>query len=140
MAAWITGGLGTVLVVGLASLRFQIPIATSLVWVGISNLVALVAVLWTLRLEKIGWLKRTLLFGSLKTWAFFVTVYFGFLLGLIPPLREWNLLLWMVMPLVMSTGLMLNPLFGPIQDALVRRSQREARIRAQRMREAKASE
>jgi|GEM_PF-4314643 len=124
MAAWIVGGCGTFLVGWIGYEKLGISLSNSLLWVGYSNFLALAGALLTLQLEKIVWIKRTLLRGAAGTWGFLTLFYFGLLLLLIPLLREWQVISWMFVPLMMSTGLMMNPFFGPIQDALVRRGQR----------------
>ncbi len=129
MAAWFVGGLGTLLAGWLGYRELGTSITDVAIWVGISNAVALVGGLLTLQLEKISWIKETLLAGTFRTWVFIVCFYFGFLLILIPELREVRALAWMTPPLLMSTGLMINPLFGPIQDQIVRNAQRRTRLK-----------
>lgn len=124
MAAWIVGGCGAFLVGWIGYGKLEIPLSVSLLWVAYSNFVALAGVLLTLQFEKVVWIKRTFLRGAGGTWGFLSLFYFGLLLLLIPSLRELRAFAWMIVPLTMSTGLMLNPFLGPIQDTLVRRSQR----------------
>lgn len=124
MTAWMIGGLGSVGVAWLGYQKFGVSLGTSLFWIALSNLSGLLAGILTLCLEKISWCKRTLLRGSSRTWAFLLFFYFALLLLFAPGLRDLRVLTWEIVPLLMSTGLMLNPLMGPIQDYLVRRAQR----------------
>lgn len=130
MAAWMIGGLGSVGVAWVGYQKFGVTLGTILYWIGLSNLCALIGGVLTLRLEKVSWCKRTLLRGSNRTWAFLLIFYFASLLLFAPGLRDLRILTSEIVPLLMSTGLMLNPFMGPIQDYLVRRAQREERLRA----------
>jgi putative effector of murein hydrolase LrgA (UPF0299 family) len=89
-----------------------------------SNIAALLALLLTLRAEKVRWLVKVWMNRSLKTWSLTVTIYFLTLLSLSPVLRNWSILGPMILPLLLSTGFAMI-VFGPIQDQLVRKEQRK---------------
>lgn len=85
-----------------------------------SNVAFLIALLLTLQSERVfkKWLNR-----SAKTWALVLTLYGSMLIVLAPPLRNLHTLLYLSIPLILSTGFAIM-VFGPIQDHLVRRDQR----------------
>ena len=80
-----------------------------------SNFAGMVALLSTLNLEKTKWIRARILRGSLQTWALFLTLYFGLLVGLTPGLRVLHDFGVLVFPLIMTTGFTII-LFGPLQD------------------------
>ncbi len=116
-------GLGLSLVLGN---RLGFELGDSLYFVLVSTLAGLVALTTTLQAEKNAWLKKFLLNRSLKTWALLLVLYFGSLLTFCPLLREGRTFLLMAIPLVLTTGFSIL-LFGPIQDGIVSRSQRNSR-------------
>jgi len=130
MAAWIVGGVGVLLSAWIGTQRFSFSLLEILAWVGVSNLVALVGALLTLRLEKVSWVKSGILAGTARTWTFLTLVYFGSLLVAVPALREFSVLLRMALPLILSTGLMMPGILGPILDQWVRSAQRRERLKS----------
>jgi hypothetical protein len=94
-----------------------------------SQIGGLIALLGTLQAERRPWLKQKVINRSVKTWALFLTLYFGPMLLIAPPLREMRTLLILWLPLALGNGLAIK-IFGPIQDAIVRREQLRARQRA----------
>lgn len=127
MVAWGIGITGLALSAWLGITTFGWQAREVAISVGAANLAALVSGLLVLRLEKVRWIKAHVLTRSLKTWAVLAALFFGLLLALAPPLRVEGVLLRQLIPLLMSTGLMLNPVFGPVQDWLTRRAQARER-------------
>jgi hypothetical protein len=91
-----------------------------------SEVAGVIALLGTLQAERRPWIKKHVLNRSMKTWALFLTLYFGPMLWIAPPLRDLKILLILWLPLALGNGLAIE-VFGPIQDALVRREQMKAR-------------
>ena len=116
-------GLGLGLLIGS---RLGLDLGDTIYFVLVSTLAGLVALTTTLQAEKNVWLKKFLLNRSLKTWALLLLIYFGSLLIFCPQLREGQTFLLMAIPLVLTTGFSIL-LFGPIQDRIVSRSQRNSR-------------
>lgn len=85
----------------------------------------LIALLLTLRAERITWIRGKVLNRSLKTWIFFAGLYIGLLLLFSPSLREPRVMAGLIVPLILSNGLCII-VFGPIQDWIVRWEQRKA--------------
>lgn len=79
----------------------------------------------TLQAEQVKWIRKAILNRSLKTWSFLLFLYFGPLLFFCPVLRDQKIFLVMAIPLVLATGFSIL-VFGPLQDRLVRRAQRNA--------------
>ena len=126
MIAWVNGFLGVAgsLGIGLAVLgRSPEEIAWALAAVILAGFLAL---LLTLQAESVPWIRRRVLNRSLVTWTFFLSVYYGVQLALAPMLREPRVLAWMSIPLVLSNGFSILA-FGPLQDWVVARRQRQAR-------------
>jgi hypothetical protein len=94
-----------------------------------SEVAGLIALLGTLQAERRPWIRRYVLNRSLKTWALFLTLYFGPMLLIAPPLRDGKTLLILWLPLALGNGLAIK-VFGPIQDWIYRREQIQARQRA----------
>ena len=88
----------------------------------------LIALLGTLQAERKPWVRR-ILNRSLKTWTFFLSLYFGTMWLIAPPLRDGKTFLVLLIPLALGNGLAIK-IFGPIQDQIVRREQLRARQRA----------
>ena len=116
-------GLALSLLIGMGVLEF--PFGEVIFIVLISNIAGLVSLLVTLRAEKSPWLKETWLNHFLKTWLFLAIQYFGILLGFCSSLRSPGSMLLLVFPLILSTGFGII-IFGPIQDIIVKRSQKKA--------------
>lgn len=134
MFAFMVGVTGAVLSSWIGVSKFGYSLGEALLWVGAVNLVGLVSSLTTLAMERVTRLKTSLLAGGLRTWTVLLILYIGGQLLLIPPMRHLLFFAAMVIPLLMSTGLMIQPIFGPIQDRLIRRSQRKAMVRSRRAR------
>jgi hypothetical protein len=86
-----------------------------------SNLGGFCALMFTQRTRR--WIR-----GGVKTWAFFLAIYWACQLGFAPALREWKSFLIMLIPGALSCGYCII-LFGPIQDRLVAAGQRRSRAR-----------
>lgn len=93
-----------------------------------ANIAALGSLLVTLKAEKYAWIRKHLLTRAAKAWAFLLVLFFGVLLGLTPVLRETRTLLYLFVPLTLSTGFAIL-FFGPLQDYFVRRAQKKAKKR-----------
>jgi hypothetical protein len=116
-------GLGLALLIGS---RLGFDLRDSLFCIFVSNLAALVSLLTTLQAERTQWLRKFVLNRSLKTWSVLLFVYFGILFFFCPMLRDGKTFLLMIVPLVLATGFSIL-VFGPIQDRIVRRNQRNSR-------------
>ena len=122
-AALLNGFMGFWLTLLISRGSLQLELSDALLSLFASNFAGLVALVLTLRIErrlerfKI-WLNR-----SFVTWSVLITLYFSILLACAPVLREGKVLLSLLLPLILSTGFSLI-VFGPIQDFLVRREQR----------------
>ncbi|MCM2276923.1 MAG: hypothetical protein NDJ89_02460 [Oligoflexia bacterium] len=122
MSAWISGFLGLALSLWIGTSVLSLE-QNDVLWAIVgSNLGGLIGATLTLRAEKVPQLKATLLRGAAGTWAFLAVLYFSILLALAPVMRERNAFFWLVVPVIMSSGLMLNWFFGPLQDWFFRRS------------------
>jgi hypothetical protein len=101
------------------------------VWcaIGASNIAAWCCLPVTLLGERVPWFKKYVIPGMLRTWAFFAAVYFAVFLALARDVREPHAFVWMVLPLMYTTGYMIF-VYGPIHDFFVRRAQVRARARA----------
>jgi hypothetical protein len=124
MVAWIAGFLGSAFCLGIGVLKLGYSPAEVLWWIGAANLMGVVGPMMTLRAEQSPGFKSRVLSGRWQTWIFLLVTYFGGLLLLVPALQEAQVFFWVVVPLLMSTGLMLNPIFGPLRDWMVRNAQR----------------
>jgi hypothetical protein len=91
-----------------------------------SEVAGLIALLGTLQAERRPFLKKHVINRSLKTWALFLTLYFGPMIWMAPPLHDPKTFLILWLPLALGNGLAIK-VFGPIQDAIVRREQMKAR-------------
>lgn len=116
-------GLGLALLVGN---RLGFDLGDSLFCLFVSNLAAVVSLLTTLKAERTQWLKKFVVNRSLKTWSLLLIVYFGILFTFCPMLRDSRKFLLMSVPLILATGFGIV-IFGPIQDRIVRRIQRNSR-------------
>ena len=127
VAAFINGlvGLGLCFAIGIRSL--EMPFEDILLSILVSNFAALVSLLATLKAEKNPWLAKVWLSNIGKTWSFLAVLYFGILLLLVPPLRSVERMLYLMLPLMLSTGFAIL-IFGPIQDELVKRQQKRAQL------------
>jgi hypothetical protein len=126
MIAWVNAGLGLALAYAIGVFWLGLPVESVLLCILGVQISGFVALFSTTRLERIEWIKRRLMNRSLKTWAYFLTVYFGGMLWIAPPLREGRILGPLILPLILSNGLTII-IFGPLQDVLVRKSQNRAR-------------
>lgn len=128
MTAWINGFLGVALTLAIGTLQFGMEPGTLARILLVNFASGLLSPLAILKLEGIPWVRQNILTRSLKTWAIFVTLYFGGNLLLSPELRSWPVFGWLGFPLILATGFSILA-FGPIQDGFVRRRQRLARAR-----------
>jgi hypothetical protein len=124
ICAFTNGMVGVIssLVVGIFVL--QLPLSEILVCLVASNISGFLTVLTTLQAERTPWIRKNCLNRSLKTWTFFLSLYFGILLSLAPVLRNATSFLYLILPLILSTGFSIIA-FGPVQDFLVRRQQQK---------------
>lgn len=129
MAAWIIGVVGAALSFWMGS-NLGFSSGEVALQVAATNLAAFAGGILTLQAEKVTWVKTWVIPDGVRTWLFLAMLYGGIQLAMAPGLRDWEIYLRMALPLVMTTGLMLNPCFGPAQDWLVRRSQRRTREQA----------
>lgn len=123
MFTWINSAIGTALCFLLGT--YFLHLSPGEVWtcVWVSQLAGFLALLLTLRAEKIRWVRKNILNRSLKTWALFASLYLGILLAGAPAVRDFFSLCVMFLPLLLGNGLAIKA-FGPVQDFLVRREQR----------------
>ncbi len=87
-----------------------------------SEIAGLIALLGTLQAERRPFLKRYVINRSLKTWTLFLTLYFGSMMLIAPPLRDVRTMMVLWLPLALGNGLAIK-IFGPIQDRIVQREQ-----------------
>lgn len=127
LAALTTGTLSSVLVFVIGKGVLSLDSGDLLLAIFGSNLGGLIGGTLTLQAEKVSWIKNHILRGALPTWSLLVALYFVTLLGVAPAMRELRNFLWLVFPVIMTSGLMIPHVFGPVQDWLMRRSQKEAR-------------
>jgi hypothetical protein len=97
----------------------------------ISQVAGVIGLIVTLQAESVPWIRRYILRRSIMTWSFFLLIYFGILLGGNPVLRDVKTLAWLVVPIILNQGWCIL-IFGPIQDQIVRRKQRLAKLAAAR--------
>lgn len=114
----VLGGISATLL----GLNLGLSFEEILIAIGASNLGGILALAATQFGARVSWVKRVLLRGGLGTWLVFLTVYFGTELTISEPLRDLRTWAVLVIPLIFSAGLSIL-FFGPIQDAIVRRSQ-----------------
>lgn len=92
-----------------------------------AQLASVVGGLLTLQAEQVRFLKTRVINSTWKTWTLLLVLYNGIILLFCPPLRELKIYAVMLPLLIMSNGVILTTVFGPIQDWIVRRRQRKAR-------------
>lgn len=123
MIAWINGILG---------LTISCWIGTQ--WLGLSLAQMLLAVFWvvlagwlalflTTRAQSHPWIRRYLVRGFIRTWTFFLLIYFGTIYLTVGFLHDGKNVLYLIIPLVLSNGFSIIA-FGPVQDWFVSREQR----------------
>ena len=98
----------------------------------VSNLAFAVALLTTLQAERNLWIKQHVIQGNIRTWSLCCLIYFTLLFTLSFPLWHPKNFLYLIFPLFLSSGFGIL-LFGPLQDAVVRRAQKAPR-RSQQLR------
>jgi len=128
ISALLNGIVGLSLSILVGTQALNLTLVDSLRCVLSSNIAGLFALLTTLQAERFlkPWLNR-----SLKTWALLLILYLGGLIATAPVLRDSKTLVYLLFPLILSTGFSIL-VFGPIQDRLVRRQQRKAHAQATR--------
>ena len=119
--AWACGFAGSISAWWLGTQVLALTDWNSLLCVLASNGAGMAALLLTLQSERRPWIRRHVLTRSWRTWTFFLSIYFGGMLLIAPPLREPRILAWLAIPLMASTGFTIL-IFGPIQDRLTKRS------------------
>ena len=120
MIAWVNGSIGVAASYWIATDKLGMEPAQAGLCIGASVVAGMIALLTTLQGERTPWIRQHVMNRSLKTWAIFVSLYFGLMLAFAPPLRSGHNLAWLVGPLILATGFTIVA-FGPLQDALVRR-------------------
>lgn len=127
--ALITGMIGSAVtfIVGVYCFHLSVfDISLSLIS---SNVAAILSLFITLRSDCFpppfkGWVT-----GTPKAWALLISLYFTLLLGMSPPLRDLETILYLSFPLVLSAGFAIIA-FGPIRDKMIRNQQKKSLIRA----------
>lgn len=117
--ALINGLIGLTLSIYIGTEVLDLSLLSSLNCVLAANIAGFTSLFCTLKAEKNRWIKRYLLNRILKTWIFLVFIFFGILFVVEPNLKNLKTLIYLLLPLILSTGFMII-LFGPIQDALQR--------------------
>jgi len=124
MVHWVVGIIGAVVTVLLEIKFFGAGVLRGLSYVVISNTIGFASLLLTLRAEGVRWIRHHVLTRSLATWgllsAFWLTGHYL----LIRDFRSLAGVALLIIPLIMSDGLMFSS-FGWVQDHIVRRSQRK---------------
>lgn len=123
MSAWINGILGTLSAFLIGHFWAGLTPAEVALCLVASNIAGMTALLSTLKAEQTPWIRKIVLTRSIKTWLFFLSLYFGILLAIGHPLRELRVFAWMFVPVVLSTGFTILA-FGPFQDWRIARAQR----------------
>jgi hypothetical protein len=126
MTAWISGFVGGIAAAWIGSRWLGLSAGQIARCLVATNLAGLLALLVTLKGERTSWVRRHLMTRQRWTWAVFLVVYFGTLIGVGAPLREGRVFLWLVLPLVLNAGFAIVA-FGPLQDRIVAQRQRQAR-------------
>lgn len=94
---------------------------------GITLISGLISPLIILQGERFRILRRSIFRNGYITWVVFVILFFGLIWVFGPEaLRSLNAMLWMALPLSLSTGFSII-VFGPVQDSLVRTRQKRQR-------------
>lgn len=128
MVAGCVAFLGVILSWYLGTTQLGLSTFTILLGILVSNGAGMTALLSTLKLERTAWVRTNILRGPIQTWTYFLTVYFGLLIGLFPPLQESQGFALLVLPLIFTTGFTILA-FGPLQDGIIAREQRRFRLR-----------
>ena len=126
MSAWINGFVGLLATLWVGTQYVGLSWQDSLLCVVSANVAGMIAVLTILKGERTPWLKRHVLTRSRRTWPLFATLYAGLLVLGAPPLRDLRNFAWLALPTLISTGFTIVA-FGPIQDRIVAKIQRQAR-------------
>lgn len=123
MAAWINGIVGVLASFGIGIAVLGLEGLEVFRCIGASLVAGMLALVLTLKAERIPWIRAHVLNRSLKTWVVFLGLYFGGMLALAPALRDARVLGWLLLPLILCTGFTILA-FGPMQDRWVARNQR----------------
>jgi len=122
--ACVNAFLGLLLTIGIGTQVLDLALTDSLRDVLASNVAGLISLLLVLKGQATPWVRRRILTRSLVTWVFLVGIYFSLLLAFAPALRDPQIFIWLVLPLILSLGFIIM-LFGPLQDRMVARRQRQ---------------
>jgi putative effector of murein hydrolase LrgA (UPF0299 family) len=125
VSAWVMGILGAITTYWIGSHSFGLSLRAGLLAVLASNVAGFFALLLTLWLERRAWVRRYVMGHAFMTWAVLFVLYVSFTVALNSTLRDPLLLAALLLPMIWSTGLML-PLWGPVQDRLIRWERRRA--------------
>lgn len=120
--ALTNGSLGIALSLFLGMKYFGFQPAEILYFVVVANFTVVITLLATLQIQRFT--KK-----ALRTWTFLVIIFLGLLLAFVPQLRSAKPLTYLLLPLILSSGFGILA-FGPLQDIVVRRSQRKSRLKA----------
>ena len=115
-------GVGLVFAVGIGYLDLSLRDGVQAILD--SNVAGFFSLFLTLRAERISWMRRWFLSRTLQTCTLLVSCYFGLLLWMAPALRDFRVLMILILPLVLSTGFSILA-FSPVQDFLVRQEQQK---------------
>lgn len=110
VGVWIWGGL-----------------ANPLWAIAAANVAGLLTLLLVQRIERAPRLKAGWVKGTFRTWVVCILIFAAALWLLVPELRELRRLAGLYIPLAFCAGLIAPWVFGPLQDAAIRRVQRRAR-------------
>ena len=122
--ALFNGWLGVGVCIGIALHILDWDLRAAVLAVLLSNIAAFVSLSTTLKVEKTQWLRAKWLSSTLRTWIVLLGLYIGLLTLFFPPLRTLKSFLWLIFPLILSTGFAII-VFGPIQDYWVKKAQRK---------------
>jgi hypothetical protein len=128
ITAFMNGLIGLSVSLGIGTKYFEMDLADILIAVLAANFAVIIALLCTLKAEKIQWITKYVLNRSLKTWSFLSAIFLLIVTTASPPLRNLSTLAGMLFPLILSAGFGII-IFGPIQDGFVRRQQRRNRAK-----------
>lgn len=127
LVAIVTGFVGLAISIFLGLELQLLSLNEILVGVAASNCASFLALILTLRAEKVAWLREKVLTRALASWTLLSTIYFILLFSLAPFLYDFDVMKWLFFPLLLSTGFAIV-VFGPVQDHNYRRQQKSAHL------------
>ena len=120
------GTLGVFLTYFLCVAHLGLSWKTALLAVLASEVGGFVTLMVVLNLQNIKVIKKWIIPTVSRTWIVFTSIYILVTYAFLPAEIGFRSFLPLIMPLIFSTGFVVI-LFGPIQDAIVRRGQRKMR-------------